>query len=97
MEGLPLKTDTVITARDDLNRDTLSLQASREAVRQVLKDAGETEYTPMLYGIFERGVWTRYRDAIESTWPAYMKGERTPSEAATELLQAIEKMPTKSE
>lgn len=34
----------------------------------------------MVYAIFDRSSWGRYRDAIENSWPAYMDGERTLSE-----------------
>ncbi len=60
-----------------------------EAVRRILDDAGKSEYTPIIYEIFERSKWGRYRDAIESTWPAYMDGGRTFPEAAADLIQAI--------
>ena len=60
-----------------------------EAVRRILNEAGESEYTPMVYEIFGRSSWGRYRDAIESTWPAYMDGERALSEAAADLIQAL--------
>lgn len=59
-----------------------------ETVRRVLDEAGEPGYTPHLYDIFERGgSWNRYRDAIESIWPAYLDGERTLSEAAADLVR----------
>ena len=41
----------------------------------------------MIYEIFDRSKWGRYRDAIESTWPAYMDGDRTLSEAAADLIR----------
>lgn len=63
-----------------------------EAVRRALEEAGEPGYTPYLYSYerFGRGPWGRYRDAIETTWPAYLAGERTLAEATAELLQALE-------
>ncbi|MDH3523412.1 MAG: hypothetical protein OES32_07470 [Acidobacteriota bacterium] len=60
-----------------------------ETVRRVLEEAGDPEYTPMIYSIFERSSWVRYRDALEGTWPAYLKGERTLPEAAAELMAAV--------
>lgn len=62
-----------------------------EDVRRILEEAGETGYTPFLYvnERFGSGTWGRYRDAIEKTWPAYMDGERSLSEAASELLRAL--------
>ena len=61
-----------------------------EAVRRILAQAGEPEYTPMVVEIFDRSKeWGRYRQAIESTWPAYLDGKRTLPEAAADLLQAI--------
>ena len=59
-----------------------------EAVRRFLDDVGEPGYSPLVYAIFDRGTWVRYRDAIESSWSAYMDGERTVSEAAADLIQA---------
>lgn len=60
-----------------------------ETVRRVLDEAGASGYTPHLYEIFERSRdWSRYRDAIETIWPAYMDGERTLSEAAADLIRA---------
>ena len=43
-EGIPLKTDTVITARDDLNPDTLSLTASAEDIKEILADSGKLTF-----------------------------------------------------
>jgi hypothetical protein len=61
-----------------------------ETVRQALGQAGEPGYTPMLVEIFSRSkAWARYREALESTWPAYLDGKRTLSEAAGDLIQAL--------
>lgn len=46
-EGVPLKTDTVITSRDDLNRDTLMLAAARAEVKRVMADRG----APLRYSV----------------------------------------------
>ena len=60
-----------------------------ETVRRVLQEAGESEYTPYLYGgLFER-AWPEYQEPIERVWPAYLNGDRTLLEATTELLQAL--------
>ena len=63
-----------------------------EAVRRVLGDNGESGYTPMLYGIFDRGTWVGYRDALESSWRPYVAGQRTLPEAATSLIGAVRKL-----
>lgn len=47
-EGIPLKSDTVITARDDLSRDTLSLSADYAAVKEILRDRDEPLIVPPL-------------------------------------------------
>ncbi|MBI2213879.1 MAG: hypothetical protein HYU52_09540 [Acidobacteria bacterium] len=61
-----------------------------EVVRSVLSDAGDERYSPMLYEILERGgEWNNYRNAIESTWPAYMNGKRTLADAAGDLVKAL--------
>ncbi len=80
-----------LTLPDDLWHVVL-FYTTGEAVRRVLDQAGESGYTPMVYAIFDRSDWGRYRAAIESTWPAYMDGKRTVSEAAADLLtQALRK------
>ncbi len=66
-----------------------------ETVRRVLHQAGEPDYTPMLNGIYQRSPWGRYRDAIDSAWPAYMDGKRTLAEAAGDLVEAISETATK--
>jgi len=60
-----------------------------DTVRRVLEAAGEPGYQPFLYEIFQRSPWVRFQEALEATWPAYMDGERTPEQAATELIGAI--------
>lgn len=60
-----------------------------EAVRRVLEEGGESGYRPMVYEIFERSTWGEYRKALESAWRPYLDGERTLSEAATRLVDAI--------
>ena len=61
----------------------------REAFRGTEMNPGEQEYTPMIYEIYGRSSWGRFRDAIEGAWPAYLNGKRTLSEAAADLIQAI--------
>jgi hypothetical protein len=60
-----------------------------EAVRRILDDEGKPGYTPMLYGVFERGTWGDYRKALESAWRPYVDGERTLSDAAASLVEAL--------
>lgn len=67
----------------------LMFYTTGETVRRVLQDAGEPDYTPMIFEIFGRSRWGRYQQAIERTWPAYLDGEQTLSEAARALLRAI--------
>lgn len=67
----------------------LLFHTTGEVVRRSLEEAGEPEYTPILHEIYQRSPWVRYRDAIESTWPAYMNGELRLSEAAANLIRAI--------
>jgi hypothetical protein len=61
-----------------------------ETVRRVLADAGEPGYTTYLehHDLWD-GRWGRYREAIEKTWPGYLDGRRTLSDAATELVRAL--------
>lgn len=60
-----------------------------EAVRRILDDGGTSSYTPMLYGIFDRGTWVGYRKALKSAWRPYIDDERTLSEAAASLIEAL--------
>jgi hypothetical protein len=60
-----------------------------EVVRRALEESGAAGYRPMLYGIFDRGDWSEYRSALETTWAAYVSGERPLSEAASTLIGAI--------
>ena len=60
-----------------------------ETVRRILDD--REKYTPMLYGIFERGTWDEYREALESTWRPYVDGKRDLSEATASLIEALRK------
>jgi hypothetical protein len=62
-----------------------------EAVRRILDEGGKAGYTPMVYGIFDRGTWVRYREALESNWLPYVHGKRALSEAAAGLIEALRK------
>lgn len=62
-----------------------------ETVRRILNDGGKPGYTPMVYGIFDRGVWGGYRQALESAWRPYVDGERALPEAAARLIEALRK------
>jgi len=60
-----------------------------EAVRQILAAGGEKDYQPMLYGIFGRGGWVEYRQALESRWQPYLEGKRSLEKSADALMRAI--------
>ncbi len=61
-----------------------------ETVRRILEAAGEPGYTPYMYRYnLWNGRWGKYRNAIEKTWPAYLDGQRTLSQAASDLLRAL--------
>lgn len=63
-----------------------------ETVRRILDDGGKPGYTPLVYQIFDRGTWSRYRKPLESAWRPYVHGERTLSEAAAGLIEALRKL-----
>jgi hypothetical protein len=61
-----------------------------ETVRRILEEDGELAYSPYMYRYnMWNGRWGEYRDAIEKTWPAYLDGQRTLPQAASDLLQAL--------
>jgi len=63
-----------------------------ETVRRILADEGHPGYTPMLYGIMERGgSWNSYRQALESAWRPYVEGEQELATAAARLVDALRK------
>ena len=62
-----------------------------ETVRRVLNEGGKPGYTPMVYGIFDRGTWDGYRKPLESAWRPYVDGERDLSKAAASLIEALPK------
>jgi hypothetical protein len=61
-----------------------------QAVRGVLEAAGEPGYT-IYFDAHDlwQGPWGRFREAVESTWPAYLSGERSLNQAATDLVRAL--------
>jgi len=62
-----------------------------ETVRRVLARAGESAYTPYLYA--NKLFGDRFRDAVARTWPAYMDGTRTLTDAARDLVRALSEPP----
>jgi len=61
-----------------------------QVVRRALAAAGEPGYVPYVdsHDLWA-GRWGRFRNAIESTWPAYLAGERSLEAAAADLLSAL--------
>jgi hypothetical protein len=62
-----------------------------EVVRRALDEGGTPGFTPMLYGIFGRGSWTAYRKPLEETWRPYVEDERSLSDSAAGLIEAVRK------
>lgn len=60
-----------------------------EVVRQALADSGVSEYTPMIFEIYQRSDWAQYRDQIDTHWYPYINGEVPLEEAAEQLIAAI--------
>ncbi len=61
-----------------------------EAMRDILHQSGAPDYTPYIYSHdLWSGRWGTFREAVEKTWPAYLKGTRTLAEAASDLLEAL--------
>ena len=60
-----------------------------EAVRTVLEDAGEPGYKPMIYEIYGRSSWGDYQEAMDATWPSYMDGRKSATDAALDLTRQI--------
>lgn len=60
-----------------------------EAVRRLLDERGQPGYTPMVYELFGRGIWTKYREALENNWRPYVDGKRSLPEAAAGLIEAL--------
>lgn len=59
-----------------------------EVVRLRLAEAGEADYTPIVYELFARGSWDEHRAALETEWRPYVRGERALDEAAAKLVAA---------
>ncbi len=57
-----------------------------ETVREVLDEAGRTDYRPMIYGIYPRSPWGQYQDGMDAVWPDYLDGTVTADEALRALL-----------
>jgi hypothetical protein len=62
-----------------------------EAVRHIFDGDGRPGYEPMLYGIFGRGGWVEYREALETQWRPYVEGKRDLPDAAACLIDALRK------
>jgi uncharacterized protein (TIGR02246 family) len=60
-----------------------------EAVRPILSENGQSPYKTMLYEIYDRGTWVKYREALEKNWQPYIDGKRSLSEAASDLINAV--------
>lgn len=60
-----------------------------ETVRLVLEAAGEPGYEPMIFEIYGRSRWGVYEEAMAAVWPSYMAGGKSAVDAATELIQRI--------
>lgn len=60
-----------------------------EAVRRILDGDDKPEYKPLVYAIFDRGTWSRYRQPLESSWRPYVDGKRALPEAAAGLIEAL--------
>jgi hypothetical protein len=61
-----------------------------ETVRRVLEDAGEPRYTPLLSTL---NIFADVREPIASAWSRYLDGERSLTEAATQLLETFDSEP----
>ncbi len=64
-----------------------------ETVRKALETAGETDYEPMIYEIYTRSDWGRYREAMNAVWPDYLDGERTARDAIAAVIARMESSP----
>lgn len=60
-----------------------------EVVRQALAEAGTNDYTPMIFEIYQRSDWARYRDQVDAHWYPYINAEVTLESAAENLIAAI--------
>ena len=62
-----------------------------ETVRRVLARAGESSYIPYLYA--NKLFSDRFRDAVARTWPVYMDGTQTLTDAARDLVRTLSEPP----
>ncbi|MGH9458155.1 MAG: hypothetical protein ACRD2J_11020 [Thermoanaerobaculia bacterium] len=60
---------------------------SSELTRRALVARGVTDYTPMVYDLYER-VWPDYRAPIEEHWIAWLDGEIAMDEAIGRIVEA---------
>jgi hypothetical protein len=65
-----------------------------EAVRRILRQDGKPEYKPMLYAMFDRGIWANYRDALEKSWKPYLENRQTLPQAAAGLIEVLKQQPS---
>lgn len=62
-----------------------------DTLRRVLAEAGEPPYTPMMHA---GNIFGRFHKPLELAWPAYLDGKRTLSEAALDLILALDEAET---
>jgi len=60
-----------------------------ETVRRELDDAGTPGYEPLMHEIFGRSSWARFRDPLAVAWHPYLEDQRSLSQAATDLMEAV--------
>lgn len=75
---------TGITLPEDLWHAVLFYMTG-ETVSHELVEAGEPEYTPML---FEGNIFSQHHAAMKQAWSAYLDGDRDLDQAAENLLRA---------
>jgi hypothetical protein len=64
-----------------------------EAVSRILDEDGRPDYKPMLYAMFDRGIWVNYRNALEKSWIPYLENKQTLSQAAAGLIEVLKQQP----
>jgi hypothetical protein len=95
--GSPLSTALISAAKDagvpvpDDVPHEVQFFMTGEAVRREFGRGGDPSYTPYLFSL--RLFSEPFRLAIARTWPAYMDGRRTLSEAAADLVRALNGRP----
>ena len=80
--------DASVTLPGDLWH-VVQFYTTGEVVRQRLQETEHTAYTPMLYGIFERGDWKQYREPLENAWLPYVNGKTSLAQASAALMQSL--------